>query len=65
MKPYFDRVTSEPATVERSATEGGRPVCTVGRASTVHTPESVTAEVEDGLPDLDPCVLHGRLKNLA
>lgn len=33
------------------------------RVSAVHTPRFVAAEVEDGLPCLDPSVFQGRLKN--
>lgn len=57
LKPCFHQVTSEPGFVEQSSMGGGHPVCSVGRVST--TPKVVAAEVEDGLPDLDPCVLHG------
>lgn len=49
---------------EQSPTGGRHPVCSVGRVLTVHVPQVVAAEVEDGLPSLDACVLQGRLKNL-
>lgn len=52
LKPYFHQVTSEPGVVEQSSMGGGHPVCSVGRVST--TPKVVAAEVEVGLPDLDP-----------
>lgn len=55
LKPYFHQVTSEPGVVEQSSMGGGHPVCSVGRVST--TPKVVAAEVEVGLPDLDPWIL--------
>lgn len=63
LKSYVDRIPSASHAVEQSYEGVARPVCLASRVSTVHAPEFVAAEVEDGLPDLDPSVLQGRLKN--
>lgn len=63
LKPYLDRVPSMPDVGKQLSVGETRPVCSIGRTSTIHVPEVVAAEVEDGMPELDPSVLPGRLKN--
>lgn len=38
--------------------------CLASRVSIVHAPEFVAAEVENGLPDFNPSVLHGHSETL-
>lgn len=64
LKPYYARASLDSHTAEAPVSlEGPRPVCSTGRVSTVHVPQIVAAEVEDGLPVLDPTLVQGRLKN--
>lgn len=55
MLTYFHWVTSEPGVAEP-------PVCSLGEPFTLV--RFCAAEVEDGLPDLDLCVLYGRFELL-
>ncbi len=64
LKPFYCRASPESGRAEAQSPSGGaHPVCSVGRVSAVHAPQFVAAEVEDGLPCLDPTVLQGRLTN--
>ena len=64
LKPYYACVSPDSHTAEAPVSpEGKRLVCSAGRVSTVHAPQIVEAEVENGLPVLDPTLVQGHLKN--
>lgn len=64
LKPYYCPVLSDLSGVGGpSPPEVVHAACSVGRASAVHAPPLVAAEVKDGLSDPEPGLLQGRLKN--
>lgn len=62
LKPFYER-TPAAVTSDQGAPEPARAGCAVGKVSTIHTPQTVSTVVEDGLPAVDSAVLQGRLKN--
>lgn len=61
LKPYYARVSDD----ANSESASGLPhfAFSVGRVSTVYSPQSVFTELEDSLPGVDSAVFQGRLKN--